>query len=120
MFHGGNTSPENHSDKTYEFPALYISIRNRRVDEFWNTGWRAFVTTTGTCRSAGHRPFLNRSLVDQSHALMSCSELSMRPGIAGDTSQRPRNQHTDVAGFRDGGEQIWFRFALRFSDWLAG
>ena len=39
------------------------SVRNRRVDEFWDAGWRAFVTTTGTCRSAGRRPFLNGGLL---------------------------------------------------------
>jgi hypothetical protein len=49
--------PESQSEKTYEFPALYISIRNRRVDEFWNTRWRAFVATSGRCGSAGDRPF---------------------------------------------------------------
>ena len=42
----------------------YIGIRNRRVDEFWNTGWRAFVATTGTCRTAGDRPFLNGWFLD--------------------------------------------------------
>ena len=30
--------PASHSEKTYGFPALYISIRNRRVDEFWDAG----------------------------------------------------------------------------------
>ena len=51
----GQNGPASHSEKTYDFSALYISIRNRGVDEFWNTGWRAFVTTTGTCRSAGRQ-----------------------------------------------------------------
>jgi len=30
----GKTSPAYHSDKRVEFSALYISVRNRRIDEF--------------------------------------------------------------------------------------
>ena len=55
----GKTSPAHHSEKTYDFSALYICVRNRRVDEFWNAGWRRFGTITGTCRSAGRRLFQN-------------------------------------------------------------
>src|SRR6476620_12497622 len=27
------------SKRPYEFPALYICVKYRRVDEFWNAGW---------------------------------------------------------------------------------
>ena len=63
--------PGYQSEKTYDFSALYISVRNRRIDEFWDAGSRAFVTTTGISRSTGHRTFLNRWLSDMSHASMS-------------------------------------------------
>ena len=55
----GFTGPPNHSEKTDDFSALYICVRDGRVDEFWDAEWRAFVTTAGTCKSAGGRPFLN-------------------------------------------------------------
>ena len=32
------TSPEYLSKKTYDISALYISVRNRRIDEFWDAG----------------------------------------------------------------------------------
>ena len=60
----GHDQPGYQSEKTYDFSALYISVRNRRIDEFWDAGSRAFVTTTGISTSAGHRPFLNRWLSD--------------------------------------------------------
>jgi hypothetical protein len=55
------SSPASQSEKAYDFPALFICVRDQRVDEFWDEGWMAFVTTTGTRRSAGRGPFLNRS-----------------------------------------------------------
>ena len=39
------------SEKTYGFSALYMSVRIRRVDEFWNAARRSFI--------GGHRPYLN-------------------------------------------------------------
>jgi hypothetical protein len=30
-----------HSEKTYGFSTLYMSVGNRRVDEFWDAGWMA-------------------------------------------------------------------------------
>jgi hypothetical protein len=46
----GQTSPAYNSEKTYDFSALYISVRNGCMDEFWNAGSRAFVAITGTHR----------------------------------------------------------------------
>src|SRR6476646_517331 len=60
----GKTSPAYHSEKTYDFPALYICVGHQRVDEFWDAGWMAFVTTTGSCRSARCRPFLNGGFLE--------------------------------------------------------
>jgi hypothetical protein len=54
--------PPSHSEKRYDFSALYISVRQRRSDEFWNPGSRAFVATTETHTYAGRRRFLNGPL----------------------------------------------------------
>ena len=62
----GKTSPAYHSEKTYDFSALYICVRDRRVDEFWDAGWRAFVTTTGTCRKRRPQAVSKRWFVDAS------------------------------------------------------
>jgi hypothetical protein len=59
----GKTSPVYHSEKTYDISELYVCVRHRHVDEFWNAKWRAFVTTVGTCWSPGRRPFLNGGLL---------------------------------------------------------
>jgi hypothetical protein len=44
--------PESHSEKRYAFSAHEISVRDRRIDEFWNAGWRLFVTTAGRAESS--------------------------------------------------------------------
>jgi hypothetical protein len=36
----GPNGPRSHSEKSYEFPTLYIRVGDRGVDEFWDGGWR--------------------------------------------------------------------------------
>src|SRR6476619_2090710 len=41
----------------------YIYVVDRRGDELWDAGWRAFVTITGTSCGTGRSPFLNGGLL---------------------------------------------------------
>ena len=57
---------QSQSEKTYGFSALYMSVRIRRVDEFWNAARRSFI--------GGHRPYLNGGMSTLGDGVMSKTE----------------------------------------------
>src|SRR5688572_10444136 len=56
----GKTSPASQSEKRYGFSTLYICVRDRRADEFWEgTKWVSHFA--GVERRVARRPCLNGS-----------------------------------------------------------
>ena len=65
----GQNGPEPcHPEKTYDFSALYICLRDRHMDGIWHAQrWRHFAVA-GVSHSINEWPFLNGWIVSVCHA----------------------------------------------------